>query len=141
MILLKKPYTPYVSLSTTKTFYFYGKSFNKVVNVYLSGYPYENTTFYNPFSGSPKLSAQYTGFYAVKLLSSDYISNNKNTITFIMPSATRVGFVDVIVENPAGYGTITQYVIKELYPASDLTQIQLRPWSSGIEVQTSINID
>jgi hypothetical protein len=115
MILLKKPYTPVVFTSASKTFNVYGRSFFRVTNVYLSGYPYENQTFYNPFSALPKLSANYPGFFGVKLSSTQYQSNNDNTVTFTMPSATRAGYVDIIVENPAGYGKLTQYVIKEPY--------------------------
>jgi hypothetical protein len=134
MILLKKPYTPVVFTSATKSFNVYGKSFFSVRNVYLSGFPYTNTTFYNPFSGVPRLSAAYPGFNAVKLLSSQYSSNNDNTITFTMPSAVRAGYVDIIVENEAGYGALTKYVIKELY-GTTLTQQELRPWAFGIRVQ------
>jgi len=137
MILLKKPYTPIAFTSASPTFNVYGKSFFRVTNVYLSGHPYQNQTFYNPFSGVPKLSATYTGFFGVKLLSSAYTSNNNNTITFTMPSATRAGYVDIIVENPAGYGKLTQYVIKDVYGTS-LTQLELRPWSSGVKVLTGV---
>ncbi len=133
MILLKKPYTPVVFTSATNTFSVYGKSFVKITNVYLSGAPYENTTFYNPFSSVAKLSAHYPGFFGVKLLSSTYTTNNDNTISFTMPSATLPGFVDIIVENPAGYGKLTQYVIKNLYSGvQDLST--LRPWAHGIKV-------
>lgn len=138
MILLKKPYTPVAFTSAEKSFNVYGKSFFSIRNVYLSGYPYENTTFYNPFSGVPRLSATYPGFNAVKLLSSSYQTNNDNTVTFTMPSATRGGYVDIIIENQAGYGKLTQYVIKELYD-NTLTQQQLRPWSLGIKVLSSVD--
>lgn len=136
MTFLTKPYTPVAFTSATKSFNVYGKSFFRVTNVYLSGYPYQNQTFYNPFSAIPKLSAQYPGFFGVKLLSSSYQSNNDNTITFTMPSATRQGYVDIIVENPAGYGKLTQYVIKDLYNNIQ-TQLDLRPWSSGVKVLTA----
>jgi len=134
---LTKPYTPVVFTSATKSFNVYGKSFFRVTNVYLSGYPYESQTFYNPFSSIPKLSAHYPGFFGVKLLSSQYSSNNENTITFTMPSATRAGYVDIIVENPAGYGKLTQYVIKEPYSGTQ-TQLQLRPWSLGVKILSGV---
>ena len=133
MILLKKPYTPVVFTSAVKTFSVYGKSFFNIRNVYLSGHPHENTTFFNPFSGVPRLSASYTGFTGIKLLSSAYSSNNINTITFTMPSATRAGYVDIIVENEAGYGKLTQYIVKALYSGiQPLSTIS--PWSQGIKV-------
>lgn len=133
MIFLKKPYTPVAFTSASKTFNVYGKSFFNITNVYLSGTPYDNQTFYNPFSSVPKLSAHYPGFFGVRLLSSQYTTNNDNTITFTMPSASKQGYVDIVVENPAGYGTLTQYVIKYPYSGTQ-TQLELRPWSSGVKV-------
>jgi hypothetical protein len=139
MILLKKPYTPVVFTSAVGNFSVYGRSFFKITNVYLSGYPYENLTFYNPFSAVSKLSANNPAFFGIKLLSSAYTSNNDNTVTFTMPSATRAGYVDIIVENPAGYGKLTQYVIKEPYSGTQ-TQLELRPWSSGVKVLTGVEL-
>ena len=139
MNFLSKPYTPVAFTSATKSFNVYGKSFFRVTNVYLSGLPYTSQTFYNPFSAVPKLSAQYPGFLGVKLLSSSYQSNNDNTITFTMPSATRAGYVDIIVQNPAGYGKLTQYVVKYLYDNTQ-TQLELRPWSSGIKVLSGVTV-
>lgn len=133
MILLKKPYTPVAFTSAEKIFNLYGRSFFNIQAVYLSGNLYNNQTFFNPFSSIPKLSAIYPGFTAVKLLSSQWNSNNENTITFTMPSAINTGYVDIIVQNEAGYGALTRYVIKELYD-NTLTQQQLRPWSPGIKV-------
>jgi len=101
--------------------------------VYLSGAPLDDTTFYNPFSAVPKLSGHYPGFNGIKLLSSDFITNFDNTITVNIPAPSRTGYVDIIAQNPAGYGALTQYVIKELYSGTQ-TQEQLRPWSSGVQV-------
>lgn len=137
MNFLSKPYTPVVFTSATKSFNVYGKSFFNVQAVYLSGTPYTNQTFYNPFSAVPKLSAQYPGFFGVKLSSTQYSTNFDNTITFTMPSATRAGYVDIIVQNPAGYGKLTQYVVKYLYDNTQ-TQLELRPWSLGIKVLSGI---
>lgn len=136
MTFLTKPYKPVVFTGESKTFNVYGKSFFRLTNVYLSGAPYTNSTFYNPFSAVPKLSAAYPGFNAVRLLSSQYQSNNDNTITFTMPSASQPGYVDVIVENPAGYGALTRYVVKYRYLGEQSLQ-QLRPWSDGIVVYLS----
>jgi len=132
MILLRKPYTPIAFTSATKVFNVYGKSLTKIDAVYLQGASF-NQTFYNPFSAYPTLSAKNPGFFGTKLLSSEYQSNNINILTFTMPSATLAGLVDVIVQNPAGYGSITQYVVKNLYD-NTLTQEELRPWYAGIEI-------
>jgi hypothetical protein len=114
----------------------YGKSFMRLEAVYLSGAPVANTTFYNPFSAIPKLSASYQGFTAYKLLSSDFSTNFDNTITIKVPAPIASGYIDVIAQNPAGYGTLTQFVIKELYSGTQ-TQQQLRPWSDGVVVYLS----
>lgn len=114
----------------------YGKSFMRLEAVYLSGAPVGNTTFYNPFSAVPKLSASYQGFTAYKLLSSDFSTNFDNTITIRVPAPISSGYIDVIAQNPAGYGTLTQFVIKELYSGTQ-TQQQLRPWSEGVVVYLS----
>jgi hypothetical protein len=37
------------------------------------------------------------------------------------------------VQNPAGYGALTQYVIKDLYTGTQ-TQQRLRPWHAGVHV-------
>jgi hypothetical protein len=136
MILLKKPYKPLMFTGLSAEYNVYGRSFMRLEAVYLSGAPVANTTFYNPFSAVPKLSAHYQGFTAYKLLSTDYITNFDNTITIKVPAPISSGYIDVIAQNPAGYGTLTQFVIKELY-SGELTQQQLRPWSDGVVVYLS----
>jgi len=102
---------PYTSLlSASNAYNLYGQSFLEVSNVYVSGTPFTGTdTFYNPFSGYSTLSASYPGFTAVQLLTSQYTTNNENYIQFIMPPPLYPGNIDVIVQNPAGYGKLTQY--------------------------------
>jgi len=136
MILLKKPYRPLMFTGLSAAFNVYGRSFVRLEAVYLSGAPVANTTFYNPFSAVPKLSAHYQGFTAYKLLSSDYSTNFDNTITIKVPAPISSGYIDVIAQNPAGYGTLTQFVIKEPYSGAQ-TQQQLRPWSEGVVVYLS----
>jgi hypothetical protein len=133
MQLLKKPYKPLMFTGLSGTFNVYGKSFMRLDAVYLSGTPLSNTTFYNPFSAIPKLSAQYPGFNGIKLLSSQYVTNLDNTIIINIPACTQTGYIDIIAQNPAGYGALTQYVIKELYSGTQTLQ-ELRPWSLGVEV-------
>jgi len=136
MITLKKPYKPVMFTGLSAQYNVYGRSFYKLEAVYLSGPPVANTTFYNPFSAVPKLSAHYQGFTAYKLLSSEYTTNFDNTITIKIPPPISPGYIDVIAQNPAGYGTLTQFVIKELYSGTQ-TQQQLRPWSDGVVVYLS----
>ena len=137
MILLKKPYKPVMFTGLSAEYNVYGRSFTRLKAVYLSGAPIPNTTFYNPFSAIPKLSAQYQGFTAYKLLSSDFSTNFDNTITIKVPAPITSGYIDVIAQNPAGYGTLTQFVIKEPYSGTQ-TQQQLRPWSDGIVVNGGV---
>jgi hypothetical protein len=133
MILLKKPYTPVTYVGLSAIFNVYGKSFMQLQAVYLSGRPLSGTTLYRPFSAIPKLSAVYPSFTAYKLLSSNYSTNFDNTLTINVPPPISAGYIDVIVQNPAGYGKLTQYVVK--YPYSGVqTQLELRPWSSGVSV-------
>jgi|694.fasta_scaffold43375_7 hypothetical protein len=131
---------PTVAVNTQKTFTVYGRSFIKVTNVYLSGVPLRNTTFINPFSSVPRLSAIYTGFRGIRLEPGSY-SVNGNTITFTVPQMTKTGYVDIIVENEAGYGALTQHAIKVTpnpYAVNSTDYRNFvsykRPWSSGILV-------
>ena len=117
----------------------YGRSFMRLEAVYLSGAPVANTTFYNPFSAVPKLSASYQGFTGYKLLSSDFSTNFDNTITIKVPAPITSGYIDVIAQNPAGYGTLTQFVIKELYSGTQALST-LIPWSLGITVLTGVEV-
>lgn len=118
------------------TYNVYGKSFMRLNAVYLSGDPVANTTLYNPFSSVPRLSALYPEFTAYKLLSSEYTTNFDNTITITVPAPIAAGYIDVIAQNPAGYGALTRFVIKDPYSGA-LTQRQLRPWSDGVVVYLS----
>ncbi len=92
-----------------------GKSLKKVTAVYLSGSPFPNVTLYAPFSGVPKLSATYPPFYAIKVSPETYTTDDYSTFTFVMPSASQVGYVDVILQNPAGYGTVATYSVKQTF--------------------------
>ncbi len=120
------------------TYDVYGRSFMRLNAIYLSGAPLSGiTTFYNPFSSLPKLSAHYPGFTAYKLLSSEYSTNFDNTITITVPAPVQAGYIDVIAQNPAGYGALTRFVIKEPYSGTQPLSA-LRPWSSGVKVLTGV---
>jgi len=99
----------YTTVSAYNTFAVYGKSFFNVTNVYLSGNTNFNSTFYNPFSAVPRLSALYPGFNGTELSTSIYTSNNDDVLTFTMPSASLPGKVDIIIQNEAGYGSLVKY--------------------------------
>lgn len=87
-----------------------GKYFIKPENVYLSA---SNPSMLSgihlvaPFSAVPKLSAEYPPFYGVKIDSFNY--NGDSLIDFNIPQIpTQSGYLDVIVQNEAGYGKITE---------------------------------
>ena len=119
------PYTTLVS-NTSSVVNLKGQSFFQVTNVYVSGNPLStSSTFYNPFSGYPTLSALYPGFSAVQLPTSSFSTNNDNNITLTLPRTDKAGYLDVIVQNEAGYGTLVQYASAS-YPAYN------HPYNNGI---------
>lgn len=128
-----------VKVGESKTFKVYGKSFKSVRNVYLSGASYPST-FFNPFSASPRLSADYPGFNGYRLAT--FTSNNENTVVFTPPIAFTAGKVDVIVENPGGYGSLIKYTIYNTtnpWPLSSMPEYQAyepykKPWKEGYDV-------
>jgi hypothetical protein len=132
----------YTTVSSSDTFALYGKSFFNITNVYLSGNRIFNSTFYNPFSAVPRLSAAYPGFYGTRLLSSAFISNNEDVVTFTMPSASLPGKVDIILQNEAGYGSLIKYGFRTTFNPyltsmseySAFTNYK-SPFLSGIEVR------
>jgi len=138
--------TPIAFTNISKNFTAYGKSFFDITNVYLSGLPFQQqSSTYNVFSNSSRLSALYPPIFALKLSPSAYNVENENIISFSMPGPTNVGFIDLIVENEAGYGSVTRYVKRSTYnPYISGTQEYeayepyIRPWSQGIQVFTDI---
>jgi hypothetical protein len=113
----------------------YGESFFKIENVFLSGDTNFNTNFYSPFMSSNPctvnlLSAQYPGFTGIQLLSTDYNVYNDTYLTLTMPSAANAGYVDVIVQNQAGYGSLIK---NAPYPPL-LSAALVNPLLSGIQI-------
>jgi len=85
-----------------------GKPFYDIRSVYLSASNptmFNGVSYYNPFSAVKKLSAENIGFYGIKI---PLFSYNEYCISFKFPQVPKGnGFVDVIVENEAGYGKLT----------------------------------
>ncbi len=136
---------PYVmKVNTSQAFFVYGEGFSKITNVYLSGAPvYSISTLQNPFSGSTELSANYLPFNAYKLDESLWKYNKDNFLMFIAPSAVNVqGKMDVIVEGPAGYGSLISSVKLNTFNPFDESLSEFTsyipyqvPYLSGIFVQ------
>ena len=140
MSIIAKPFLPpIVDPGASKSFTVFGKSFLKISGVFLSGGVFDDQTFFNPFSASVRLSAQYPGFSGIKINTT--YTNNNNELTFTMPSATRTGFADVILLNEAGWGKLTQFVIKSTYIPFVSGTVEYdnyvpyqRPWKDGIVI-------
>ena len=132
----------FTQVGTRQQFNVFGGGFQRITNVYLSGAPLSSLmTTQNPFSGSITLSADFPAFTGVKLLSSEWSYNRDTFMTFIMPSASDPGFVDVIVQGPAGYGLLTESVRYNGFNPFDLGSLEHDsfvpyqfPFLSGIKV-------
>ena len=129
-------------IGAQQQFRVWGQGFQQILNVYLSGAPLSAlATTCDPFSASVKLSADNPPFTGVKLLSTDWLYNRDNFLSFIMPSASGKGFVELIVENSVGYGKLTENVkVSDYNPYppsysqySSFVPYQV-PYLSGIQV-------
>lgn len=107
----KTIYPAKVKTGKPQAFRVFGVGFTNIQNVYLSGFPLETMSEeQKPFAGSITLSSEFIPFSGVKLLSSEWSYDKNHTLSFVMPSAQNVGRLDLIVEGPAGYGTLIQNV-------------------------------
>lgn len=121
----------------------FGTGFKNALNVYLSGSPVKNASeTFSPFSSLSALSAANPSFFAYKLPVTDWRLVEDQHITLLVPSLTSTGNVDVIIEGPAGYGTLTQgvrinsynpFATLPLLSSIDFTPYQV-PYVSGIAV-------
>jgi hypothetical protein len=111
-------------------------NFLNILNVYLSAsdslifdIP---MTFFDPFSGIKNLSAQNIPFYGVKLSSFSFSEQYLMFDFFQIPKME--GFVDVIVENEAGYSKLSvETRVLDLTACENITSFQ-KPCISGIQV-------
>lgn len=85
-----------------------GSGFQKASNVYLSGNPVQSQSItYDLFSDIPKLSANNPPFFAVQLPLSSWSYDEDSSIVFNIPPLSCHGLLDIIIENPAGYGVFS----------------------------------
>lgn len=81
--------------------------------VYLSGSNpgmISNGSWFNPFSSISNLSALYEPFFATPI--SSFSFNNDNLLEFNLPEIpSSTGFLDIIIENEAGYGVLPQKIL------------------------------
>jgi hypothetical protein len=138
-----KPLPFALSVSSNDNIVLFGDMFQYTSAIYIiptpNVYPNSALSYFDPFSSYPYLSATYPGFSAIKFYNW-YIENEK-AIVMTLDSATSAGYIDVIVENDAGYGRMSQDCIsKTINPyisgTSDYnnwTAYQV-PWLSGINI-------
>lgn len=88
----------------------YGKSFFDVRNVYLSASDegiFDGITLYHPFSSIPNMENKYPAFRGIVV--PEFTLYNENFLSFDLPQIPKLsGYVDVIIENEAGYGILTK---------------------------------
>lgn len=86
-----------------------GRSFLNIRNVYLSGLVIDPdlSSYFNPFSAVWNLSANNSGFYGLSVY---FNLNDRNYLTFQIPENIFItsGYFDVILENEAGFGILSQ---------------------------------
>lgn len=105
----KVVYPDFARRNTQQQFYLYGSAFTHIDNVYLSGAPVDSiSTFQSPFSAIPELSS--VTFNGVKLQANTWNSDKDNLVTFVMPPLSSPGFVDILLQNPFGVGSLTKSV-------------------------------
>ncbi len=120
-----KPYSLYalsLSLSSAqlKTVNLLGRSFLSPRNLYLSASDVElynglSYSYFNPFSAFPKLSGNNPGFTAYVVPEFTLIGESKivfdipnEFFNYIFQKSQYSAYIDVIVENEAGYGLLSR---------------------------------
>lgn len=117
----------------------FGKSFYDIKNVYVSSsnvQMFDNFSFYNPFSAVDSMSSRYLPFNGLVVPTFTLI--NENYLSFFLPETLKTeGFIDIIVENEAGYGKVTaDSYLPFLSSWSNATNIQF-PYISGMNISYS----
>lgn len=126
-------------------FELYGDMFSYTVGVFLSGNNiFTGASSINFFASNPQLSAKYPAFNGVPATDWTVINNNK--LEFEAPSATNSGFMDVIVVNIGGYGSLitdtNNIVLENPYPVGSGDWANyvspILPAASGIHVISGV---
>jgi hypothetical protein len=114
----------------------YGKYLLNPRNVYLSGSNISmlsGVSLFSPFSSIPNLSGYYPSFYAIKV--PDFEIVNDESIRFTIPQAPQTsGFLDVIIENEAGYGKLTTGSLRPSISSWSGWTYEPHPLANGLKV-------
>jgi hypothetical protein len=114
-----------------------GKLFLNTRNIYLSASNqtmFNNISTYNPFlTGSLTQKNSYPSFQGIQV--NEFTIFNDKKIEFVFPELPKTtGFVDVIIENEAGYGKLTTDTrLPFISSFNGAIDIQF-PWSNGIQI-------
>ena len=113
-----------------------GKSFIQLRNLYLSGSNpniLNGVTFFNPFSADNSLYPTNPGFSALQIIDFSYTEKN---VYFDLPSLNSTGFLDILVENEAGYSILSRDSRVPGISSYPGWSPILNPAVSGIQLQT-----
>jgi hypothetical protein len=114
-----------------------GKSFLNSKNLYLSAsninmFSYNSS--YNPFlTGSLTQKNSYPAFFGIVV--PEFTIIDDKILVFNIPEQPKTtGFIDVIMENEAGYGKLTNDTVLPYVSAFRGSENLQFPWISGIEI-------
>jgi hypothetical protein len=114
-----------------------GKSFLNPRSLYLSGSNismFDQVSSYNPFiSGSDTQKNTYPSFTGIIVPEFSVIDEKFLVFNFPQQPKTK-GYVDVIMENEAGYGKLTTDSLLPYVSSFEGSQNIQVPWISGIEI-------
>ena len=99
-------------INTNQQFNVWGRGFNGITNIYLSGAPVSSiSTLQNPFGLNVSLSSTNPPFSGYKLDADKWsVDLEDNSLTFVTPFMSSTGNVDLILENEGGYNLLTRSV-------------------------------
>jgi len=125
------------SVSTVDIF-IKGKSFLRPRKLYLSAsneMMFDNIRCFNPFiSGTATQKKAYPPFRGILVPSFNVI--NDKFLVFNFPQEPKtIGYVDVIMENEAGYGKLTSDTLLPYISTFNESENIQFPWISGIEIK------
>ena len=101
----------FLNNTPNQMFELFGSAFKEVRNIYLSGAAVSSLqTIQSPFSSNSALSAHFDTFTGVLIPSSHYSVISENKIDIQIPYSLNTGMFDVIIENIAGYESLSNII-------------------------------
>jgi len=102
----------FTTIGISKNIVVMGRSFIGINGVYLSGGPFSSiSTIQTPFSSIQhnNMDTRFPEFTAFKLSPYDVNINSDCILTITIPSPSSTGYFDIIIQNDAGYGTLSRF--------------------------------